>query len=526
MTDEVAQFRLLGHERVLPNIDANIKCGNSLIGPDYYDTAEPRLFDEDQARRVNVFDWNAEFKDIMAAGGFDCVIGNPPYIRIHNLVDYYPSEVRHIQAVYPTAGFGKVDIYVPFIERGLQLLRREGVLGFIVPNKFLQADYGVGLRRLLTDRCGLRRLVDFSSAQVFDSATTYTCLLFATPVPSTSFLALFNPRNDDPRTLLDTVCASASTSGLGTQAWSLCAEAEQMVLSRVRLHGVPLETFADEIITGVKTGANDVFVVGATEALREGLCTCSGEPTQSHLRPYMKAAELKRYSVGACSQWLIYPYEVDGTGKTRIVPPAALEATSPLIWGRLCANRAPLEGRQKGALKGAGWYGLSFASSITMFERSKLVTADLAPMNSFALDVGGTYFPQGAGGGMGIVPRDDVTGRYLLGVLNSRLMTYYFQRISSRFQNGWYAYEPRYVRSLPIRPIDFANPADVAKHDKMVSLVETMLNLHKRLPEAKTPGDKSLIERQITATDNAIDRLVFDLYELSDEEIAVVVGEK
>jgi len=114
----------------------------------------------------------------------------------------------------------------------------------------------------------------------------------------------------------------------------------------------------------------------------------------------------------------------------------------------------------------------------------------------------------------------------VVGILNSRLIRFvYVQTVLEAGQRAFPQVKVASIRGLPIRPIDFSNPADVAKHDKMVSLVETMLDLHKRLPEAKTPGDKSLIERQITATDNAIDRLVYDLYELSDEEIAIVEGE-
>ena len=157
-----------------------------------------------------------------------------------------------------------------------------------------------------------------------------------------------------------------------------------------------------------------------------------------------------------------------------------------------------------------------------MFSVPKIVTPTLAPKNSFALDTGGNLFPQGAGGGCGLVPKDEYSGLYILGLLNSRLLTFYFQRISSPFQGGWYAYEPRYLHRLPIRPINFSDPADVARHDELVELVERMLALHKELAAAQTPTGRTMLQRQIAATDRQIDRLVYELYGLTEEEIKIV----
>jgi hypothetical protein len=516
------QMKLLHdrHDRVLPNIDGNIKCGNSLIGWDYFDDRLNGTVDPEERQRVRPFDWKAEFKPIMKAGGFDCVIGNPPYIRIHNLVDYYAGEVTYIQANYATAAFGKVDIYVAFVERALHVARDQGRVGFIVPNKFLQADYGVGLRRLLAETRGLRHLVDFQAGQVFARATTYTCLLFASPSSAPSFLAQFNVANRHPRDVLaDARVEVVPSQTLTDGPWTLAYSPEQAICGKLERRGTPLGQVAAEMITGVKTGANDVFVLDqGDEPLREMVAQSPGL-----LKPYLKAEGLKRYHVGEATRLLIYPCELND-GRTRLLPPDFLQDSAPAVWAHLLQAKARLEARQKGALRGPAWYGLSFGSSMTMFEGTKIVTATLAPRNSFALDTEGRYFPQGAGGGMGIVIGQPDATRFILGVLNSRLLTFYFHRISSRFQGAWFAYEPRYVRRLPIRPIDFSDPSDVARHDKMVALVERMLELHRQLPEAKTAGDRELIERQIKATDDEIDALVYELYGLTDEEIAIVEG--
>src|SRR5207248_4384849 len=134
------------HERALPDLGRNIKCGNSLIGPDFYEQQEMTFPDEDERYRINAFDWKAEFPEIMKVGGFDAVIGNPPYVRIQG---FPRQQIAYLTARYASAT-GNCDLYVSFVERGYQLLRPQGRFGMIVPNKFFRTDYGEGLRRLLT----------------------------------------------------------------------------------------------------------------------------------------------------------------------------------------------------------------------------------------------------------------------------------------------------------------------------------------------------------------------------------------
>jgi hypothetical protein len=512
-------------DRALPNLADNIKCGNSLIGPDYF--TGKLIADPEEMKRVNPFDWKQRFPDAMKAGGFDCIIGNPPYIRIHNLVDFYPGEVRFIQERYETAQFGKVDIYVAFIERGLELLTTSGWLGFIVPNKFMQTDYGVGIRTLLARRKALTELVDFGNAQVFDAATTYTCLLFLTGSSQQVFRATFNRSQQTPiRFLTEASFEKRQASAFGPSPWQTASFLETSILAKLEGSQSRLSDVLLLGITGVKTGANSVFVFETIEAktkttrLRPEDTDSEVELETDYLLPYIKAESLKRYHVGSGSRVLLYPYQLSG-GQTCLVPESKLKKC-PKTWKYLLEHNRTLEGRQKGKLKGPNWYGLSFASSLQMFAVPKIVTPTLSPRNSFALDTSGYVFPQGAGGGCGLVPRAEHSAHYLLGLLNSCLLTFYFQRISSPFQGGWFAYEPRYLNRIPIRLIDKTNPLEKATHDRMVKLVDSMLALHKQLAAAKSEAQKAIMQRQIDATDAEIDRLVYDLYGLTAEEIAIV----
>ncbi|MBI5379482.1 MAG: N-6 DNA methylase [Nitrospirae bacterium] len=185
-------------ERALPDLGSNIKCGNSLIGPDYYQGRQVALFDDEEIRRVNPFDWHAEFPHILPSrtrkstpspsmgegqggGGFDAVIGNPPYVRIQG---FPGDQIEYFTKRYSSAT-GNCDLYVSFVERGYELLNSQGRFGFILPNKFFKTDYGFGLRKLLSVAKVIASIVNFGSDQVFD-ATTYTCLLFLAKPGSSS----------------------------------------------------------------------------------------------------------------------------------------------------------------------------------------------------------------------------------------------------------------------------------------------------------------------------------------------------
>jgi hypothetical protein len=537
-------------ERALPDLGRNIQCGNSLIGPDYYEDRQLTMsfIDDEERYRVNAFDWQAAFPQVFdphppaaaspksdwgssdlgeVGRGFDAVIGNPPYIRILNLVDYYPGEVRFIQSHYSTAGFGKVDIYVAFVEKGMQVINKNGLLGFILPNKFMQADYGIGLRTLLCEKQAITQLIDFGNAQVFEGATTYTCLLFLSNSTQTEFRAKFNKSYLSPEQYLEEVpFEKRNAQSFSSSPWQMASSRDAAILDKLGNYPTRLSNMVELAITGVKTGANSIFVFEVIQfgneiaKLRPEDTDKEVELETKYLVPYLKAESLKRYHIGSGSRVLLFPYK-SINGQTRLVPEAELKNYSK-TWQYLNEFKHELEGRQKGKLKGPSWYGLSFSSSLQMFSVQKIITPTLSPQNSFALDVNGNFFPQGAGGGCGFVPKRNISANYLLGLLNSHLLTFYFQRISSPFQGGWYAYEPRYLERIPIRTINFSDPAEKAAHDRLVSLVERMLSLHKQSP--RTPQEKEIVQRDIESTDQAIDTLVYQLYGLTPAEINIVEG--
>ncbi len=170
------QLRLL-HERALPDLGNNIKCGNSLIGPDFYDNKQLSLLDEEEQYRINAFDWKAEFPEIFKGKnpGFDAVIGNPPYIRMESF-----KELKSYLSEKFACHDERSDFYVYFIEQEHELLKSGARFGMIVSNKFLRANYGLKVRALLTSVSNVDRIVDLAGLPVFRGATVRTIVMLTT----------------------------------------------------------------------------------------------------------------------------------------------------------------------------------------------------------------------------------------------------------------------------------------------------------------------------------------------------------
>lgn len=159
--------------KLLPSLDSNIKCGNSLVSSDYYHEKDLSLFDDEAMRKINTFDWDKEFPEVFAQGGFDCVIGNPPYVR-RTLLN--SDSKTYYEKKYESA-INQYDLYLLFIEKGLTLLNKGGCLSFINPIRFFNADYGEGCRKFILRNYKLAQIIDISQLPIFINASTYPCIL-------------------------------------------------------------------------------------------------------------------------------------------------------------------------------------------------------------------------------------------------------------------------------------------------------------------------------------------------------------
>lgn len=519
----------LFHERALPDLGNNVKCGNSLIGSDFYQQQQMSLLDDEAHARVNVFDWEKEFPDIMQAGGFDGVIGNPPYIRIQTMKEWAPLEVEFYKQRYAAASRGNYDIYVVFVEKCLSLLNGQGRLGFILPHKFFNAQYGEPLRARLAQGKHLAEVVHFGDQQIFSGATTYTCLLFLDKAGSEH--CRFVKVNDLAawRSAGEATEGNVPASSITAAEWNFTVGHGAGLFEKLSQMAVRLENVTSRIFQGIKTSADKIYIVEKLEREAERVKVYSREREAEYwlepdlLHPLIKGGDSRRYCLSRTNRLILFPYARQDNGATELIPTSTFKTRYPLTWAYLVDNKNYLENREDGNMRGVRWYAYGRTQALDVMPLPKIFTPDIAARASFSLDESGeVFFTGGVAGGYGILVLPEWSREYVLGLLNSKLLEWFIRQTATQMRGGYYSYESRFIRNLPIRPINFSDPADAARHDRMVELVERMLTLHKQLSAAQTPHERTLLQRQIEATDGQIDRLVYELYGLTEEEIRVV----
>lgn len=515
-------------ERALPSLDHNIKCGNSLIG---WDILTPEM-PVDEVKRINPFDWSKEFEPVMAAGGFDAVIGNPPYINIHTMTEWAPKEAAFYKIKFNSASKGNYDIYVVFVERGLSLLNKDGLLGYILPNKFLNAQYGEPLRSIIAKGKHLKEIIHFGHQQVFEKATTYTCLLFLGKQVQQDFHFVKVDNLTEWRLSNKANECSISVNDVNESEWNFVAGKGTGLFNRLDSIEIKLNDICDSIYQGIVTGADPVFILMNQE---DGTFFSEATGTKVTLEPELLhplckgALNIRRYYIDKITRSILFPYKIVNN-KVVLLSPKEMTENYPKAWEYLKKNKNLLEARESGKWKHEKWYGIRRPQNVTKMNQKNILTPCIADGACFTSNNGDfLYFigsGGGGGGGYGIIlkPEEKMSYQYLLGILNSRLSTFYLRKVSSTFRGGYIALNRQYIEQLPIRTINFSDPADKARHDRMVALVTQMLDLNKKLQEARLEQEKTLLSRQIEASDASINKLVYELYGLTDEEIKVVEG--
>ncbi len=502
--DELYEELNLFKQTVLPDLRHNIKHGNSLIGNDYSLLPMERL-------EVKTFEWSDEFPDIMTAGGFDVVIGNPPWLmagyHIDNALDYLRNRFE--------SATGKFDLYYVFIEQACRLVSDDGFLGMIVPNKFFHTKAASKLRSLLSKPKWIRSIIDFGDEQIFVGATNYSCILFLQKQPGR------NPKYAKAKsglTISKEIEIPWTVFSLDT--WHFEEQETRILFVKLEQTGEPLEQLTTRFGTGVQSGADRLLMLDAASVREQKLET-------SLLTPVFRGRDVRRYSVSEDTKLLIFPYCVQ-RNEFAILTEAELQRHKH-VYHLLSENKQQLAKRVwfgKGAEELSGkWYGMMYLDAHTSFKSPHILTPALSNRSNFALG-NGNLFATGTAGVTSIIPKHDIPESifYILGVLNSSPISFYATSHSPVFSGAYYKFSAPYLRKLPIRRINFSDAADKARHDSMVQLVESMLALHKHKAAARTQSEQERIQRQIDATDRQIDTLVYELYELTPEEIAVVTA--
>ena len=448
--------------------------------------------------------------------GFDLAIGNPPYIRIQTLTKSDPKLAAYYKQRYQSAGKGNYDLYVCFVERGLELLHQNGQLEFIQPNKFFNAQYGEPNRELLAKGKHMRHVVHFGDQQIFPGATNYVCLLFLAKggVSQCRFVQV----DDFDLWLVTTAKPRTLACGHGVQiirvGTSRLALTDLICLSclrrRVRKNW---NTSPQEFFKGLKTGADKVYIFEESTRTKDGCrVKCRQNDTEyvletELLHPLIKGGDSHAYRLTHPDRVILFPYEKQDKGDVALIPASRLRKDFPNTWSYLKDHKDCLESRDGGEMAGEDWYGYSRAQALDLMSLPKLFTPDIAPVAGFSYDKKGkVFFTGGVAGGYGILASSPMTPEFLLSVLNSPVSDFFHHRIATKMRGGWFSYESRFIRNLPI-------PSASAKHQAVVeSLVSYVLLLNDHSANANAESKKSPDAFPAAYFQQCVNALIYELF--------------
>ena len=289
-------------QRILPDLARNIRCGNSLIGPDFYDQPDLPDLDDETRYRVNVFDWEEAFPEVFARGGFDCVIGNPPYVRQESIKEsksYFASRFE--------AASGTADLYVYFLEKAVSLLRVDGYASYIVSSSFLRASFGEQLRATLTQKASVMRIVDFGGLPVFAKAKdTYVCIPIFAKIQQPDRVEIANVQSLENSTVeqqMRNTDYDIPHDRLSPTSWSLAGDAEIEVFEKLCRIGVDLGAILkDGMYRGVLTGLKTAFMVSSVQ---RNLMVEASPASSSLLHPCRGGQDVRAYFIRPQDDWLL-----------------------------------------------------------------------------------------------------------------------------------------------------------------------------------------------------------------------------
>ncbi len=431
--------------RKLNDLSNNIKCGNSLI-------------DSKTVAGDKAFNWQQEFPQIFDNGGFDVIIGNPPYVNMERLKE---TSIYLDKQGYKT--FNKRgDLYCVFVEKGFQLLKQNGIISYIMPNKWLQANYGRGLRELFLEK-NLIELIDFGDFQIFEGATTYPCIFVAYNNKPSEKIAVSVLQTNDSSDFITNVLRVQEcfeSNDFNGDTWVISSKTENELLGRLEKGFTSINSLKS--YRGVLTGLSEAFLISQET---KNLIIESHSKAEEHIFPFLQGRGLKAYVAPEITSYLIL-FEKGFTKETlgncteeegwRWV-----ETNYPSIAEWLIQFKAKAKKRTD---KGDFWWELRACDYYDLFLQPKLMYQVLQVKPCFIYDEDGLY----CNNSMWIIPTDD---KGLLGILNSKMGWWLINKYCTQIQNGvqliW-----KYFGQVPIPELN---------NFKLEQEVNTIINLTSKL---------------------------------------------
>ena len=478
----ISQQLKMFHERALPDLGSNIKCGNSLIGPDFFDGN--LLADPEERSRVNAFDWKAEFKEIIAGGGFDAVIGNPPYVDIKSL----PAvDVEYIFTEYPSAN-NRINLFAVFVEKMLTIVQTKAFkFAFIVPTALLTQESYKKLRRSILLRSQIKSLVRLPNESFGKAAgdvkVDTAIFVLGEKSPDKSLVEVIAYEGYDRIHVIDAGTAKVhATSNQEDWAsnedclWSIgSTNLAEGILRKCEAGSISLENCVD---LSLGLTPYDKYRGHSKDQIDSRVFHADHKKDKT-FKKLLAGNDIKRYAIQwNGSEWISYGPWLGAPRAQRFFTTKRILVKQIIDWS------------------------------------SKRIWATITDEE--------LYNTQNA---FNLLPQNSVVLEYLLGILNSKLLTFYHRKkYLDEFKMRFQKILIKDARRFPVHVCDFSNLSEKSRHDLLVSLVKSMLQLHNDVAKSKTEQERSVIQRQIDATDKQIDALVYELYGLTEEEIGIVEG--
>lgn len=508
-------------------------------------------------------------------GSFDIIIGNPPYVRVQGLKSNYENEALLYEEKFQSAT-GKYDLYALFMEMSFKMLKEEGKLSYILPHKFLIADFGSGIREFFVQNRAVESLLHFGSEMVFQDASAYTCIINLSHNNDVLKFKHIKPVEIGKYFEYDEI----SYEKLSSDKWDLSSQDILKVIEKLQEQPLSVQEVFSNISQGIVSTGDDIYVlrgrfkndtfIGYSKELEAEIVL-----EKEIVKPFLKGEDVKKYASLSTDLYIIYPHFLDEKGKTKPLEKDVFQSKFPLAYAYLEEFKTLLvERKVKYKTNPKYWYALHRSREISMFENEKIITPEISLGTNMTYDDGAFYhgtkcytFTKE------IAFQEDY--KFYLCLLNSSLMWFFLKNTGYELRGGFFAFKTKFLEPFPLPKLKNLQEQEpfVQKADEILLLTKELqrtkqnfiidLELQKvpkklqnfellsfeefikELKKAKKLKFKDKLEERnfkeeyralfeqdasraqelqgkIQQTDKEIDSLVYALYGLNDEEIEIV----